>query len=103
MARFEIKPVTSRRRWKKEEVNKREAREVCHRPTGKALVLNGQKRPVRGVLTPRRTLSFISRLSLFPAYKVNSRRHTLAYPLSLSKSKENPFKDHFRIPLHGQA
>lgn len=78
MARFEIKPVTSRRRGKKEEVNKREAREVCHRPTGKALVLNGQKRPVRGVLTPRRTLSFISRLSLFPAYKVNSRRHTLA-------------------------
>lgn len=47
---------------------------------------------------PRRTLSFISRLSLFPAYKVNSRRHTLAYPLSLSKSKENPLQRPFSNP-----
>lgn len=64
MARFEIKPVTSRRRGKKEEVNKREAREVCHRPTGKTLVLNGQKRPVRGILTPGRLLEERSRSSL---------------------------------------
>lgn len=63
MARFEIKPVTSRRRGKKEEVNKREAREVCHRPTGKALVLN-EKRPVRGVLTPGRLQEERSRSSL---------------------------------------
>lgn len=54
---------------------------------------------------PRRTLSFISRLSLFPAYKVNSRTtttHTCIPLITFEEQRESPSKTIFESPSMGR-
>lgn len=54
---------------------------------------------------PRRTLSFISRLSLFPAYKVNSRTtttHTCIPLITFEEQRESPSKTIFESPSMGK-